>query len=289
MTGGAELSRKINTGLARVAKEHQIAFGVGSQKIMLRHPELIDQFMVRDYLDDSVLFGNIGATLLLEHPVESIVGLVERIDADGLCVHLNPAQELIQDDGERCFSGLVERLSQLNQALPGRIMVKETGAGLGPVALKKLSQTGLSLFDVAGAGGTSWTKVESFRARSATLRRTGSTFANWGLPTAACLLAARRVLPDDAQVVASGGIVTGLDSARAMALGADLCGFARPVLEAFLDGGQEEASRFVGDHIHELKTAMLLTGSHSLEALRSAPLVIGGSLARWQESLEAMS
>ncbi|MBD3218336.1 MAG: type 2 isopentenyl-diphosphate Delta-isomerase, partial [candidate division Zixibacteria bacterium] len=215
MTGGADFAEKLNFGLAEAAEMHGIAFAVGSQRVMLRHPEVSSHFAVRNAIPNGVLLGNIGAVQLEEYPLGKIVGLVEQIEADGICVHLNPGQELMQAEGHRNFRGILERIARLVELLDGNVLVKETGAGISPQVLERLASIGVRYIDISGAGGTSWTKVESYRAQSKILRSAGKTFSNWGVPTAYSLINARKSISDDVCLIGSGGIENGLDSARA--------------------------------------------------------------------------
>ncbi|HDS00695.1 MAG TPA: type 2 isopentenyl-diphosphate Delta-isomerase, partial [candidate division Zixibacteria bacterium] len=200
---------------------------------------------------------------------------------------LNPGQELMQAEGHRNFRGNLDMIARLVDRLEGRVLVKETGAGLSPQVLERLSAIGVRYVDVSGSGGTSWTKVESYRAQSKILRSAGKTFSNWGVPTAYSLINARRILPEEVCVIGSGGIENGLDSARAIALGADIAGFARAVLMAFMDNGVQGASDFIESNIYELKTAMLLTGSRRTGDLQNAPRVYTGKLLEWLKNSES--
>lgn len=289
MTGGAEFAEKMNHGLAEAAEMHGIAFAVGSQRVMLRHPEFAAHFAVREAIPNGVLLGNIGAVQLEEYPLDTIAGLVEQIDADGICVHLNPAQELMQAEGHRDFAGLLDRIARLNDRLKGRILVKETGAGLSQNVLKRLASIGVKYVDVSGSGGTSWTKVESYRAQSKLLRKAGKTFADWGIPTAYSILNARQIYSKDTCIIGSGGIRSGLDCARAIALGADIAGFARAVLLAFVDNGVQGASDFIETNNYELKSAMLLTGSRNIAELQNAERVYTGRLNEWLSNADINS
>ncbi|MCP4581341.1 MAG: type 2 isopentenyl-diphosphate Delta-isomerase [candidate division Zixibacteria bacterium] len=281
MTGGAEFAGKLNHSLAEVAQDQGIAFAVGSQRIMLRHPEVTADFTVRSKIPDGVLLGNIGAVQLQEYSSNTIAGLVDAIEADGICVHLNAAQELMQDEGHRDFKGLTEKIAQLVESLDGRVVVKETGAGLSPETLKQLKSIGVSYIDVSGAGGTSWTKVEAYRATDPSLRRLGEAFSDWGVPTAFCIIAARQILKDKAFLIGSGGILSGLDAARSIIAGADIAGFARPALLAFLQSGTDGVIALIESFTKELKTAMLLTGSGKISALKNAPRIYTGELRDW--------
>lgn len=289
MTGGAEFAETLNHGLAHVAEKTGIAFAVGSQRVMLRHPEVRSQFAVRNEIPNGVLLGNIGAVQLIEVPVDTVAELAESIEADGICVHLNAAQELVQVEGNRRFRGVTDGIARLLDRMDGRVLVKETGAGLSPRTLERLHAIGVPVVDVAGAGGTSWTKVESERKSNRMLQRPGKTFGDWGVPTAASVVEARRILGEKAKVIASGGIVTGLDAACAIALGADIAGFARAILLAFLNGGQDRAVEMIETMTHELKMAMLLTGSADLAALRIAPKTIGPKLRTLLDSFSGTS
>lgn len=281
MTGGTDHGARLNAELARMAGQLGIAFATGSQRVMLRYPERRGDFAVREHIPDGVLLGNIGAQQLREYAPEQITQLLHDIEADGLCVHLNPAHELAQDEGDRDFSGLLERIAQLTAQLDGRVLVKETGAGLSPQLLLALRDAGVGYVDVAGAGGTSWPKVELARAQTDEARAAGSLLADWGVPTAASTIAARAIMPPSATVVASGGIRTGLDCARAIACGADICGLAAPVLKAWLDGGADAVHALLARLGQELRPLLLLTSCKGVGALQGAPRVYTGQLAQW--------
>ncbi len=281
MTGGAEYAGQLNKHLAKAASEKGIAFSTGSQRVMIRHPEMSEDFAVRKYIPDGVLLGNIGGVQLLEYPTETIVELVDAIDADGICVHLNAGQELMQPEGHRSFKGVIDGIARLLDALDGKLLVKETGAGLGPETLSKLDSIGVRYIDVAGSGGTSWTKVEMYRTRDKSLKQLSETYQDWGLPTAFCTYAARKLMHDDVTIVASGGIRTGLDAARAIAAGAHIAGFATPVLKAFLDDGYDGAISWIEQLEEELRTAMILTGCATIQDLRKTNIVITGKLREY--------
>lgn len=287
MTGGEKRGAELNRTLARVAGEANIAFAVGSQRVMLKHPERAADFSVRDEIPGGVLLANIGGQQLLEYDIERIDWLVYEIGADGICVHLNPAHELAQPEGDRDFRGVLAAIKELCAAMHGRVLVKEVGHGLSPDVVEKLHEAGVRRFDVAGAGGTSWTKVEARRAANDSDARTGDVLGDWGIPTAAAVIAARDVAPD-ATIVASGGINTGLDMARAIAIGADLCGVARPMLLAFERGGADACRELTRQLRYELKCAMLLTGSRDIAALKCASRVYTNKLAEWLKGFNAI-
>ena len=284
MTGGTELASTMNPALAQVAQEKGIAFSVGSQRAMLLHPEVISHFTVRKHIPDAVLLGNIGAVQLEEYPPDIIGNLIDSIEADGICVHLNAAQELIQSEGNHHFQGILDNIARLVDHLNGRVLVKETGAGMSPEALKRLTSTGVAYIDVAGAGGTSWTKVEMHRASEERMRQLGRAFGEWGVPTAFSVIAARHIFKDQACIVSSGGLFSGVDAARSIAIGADLAGFARAALHSFLNGGIEAVTTLIHGIESELRAAMLLTGSRNVESLQKAPLVFTGELRDWLDT-----
>jgi isopentenyl-diphosphate delta-isomerase len=283
MTGGAGSSGELNRALAQAAAKQGIAFSVGSQRVMLDHPETRGDFAVREFIPEGVLLANLGAVQARDHPPAAISGLVEAIDADGLCLHLNPAQELAQRDGDRDFRGLLDVIARLVDHLEGRVLVKEVGAGFSPRTLTMLCGAGVRYVDVAGAGGTSWTKVEGLRelekaGRTGAAPPLGEVFADWGLPTAVCVIAARRLCPTESCIVGSGGITTGLEAAKAIACGADMAGVARAALLAYAREGVED---YLDAVVTQLKAAMLLTASPDLASLRQAGRVYTGTLRDW--------
>jgi len=281
MTGGSERAREINRDLARAAQARGVAFGVGSQRAMHADPAATRTYEVRDVAPDVLLFGNIGAQQLEAMGVPAAVALLERIGADALFVHLNPAQELVQPGGDRSFTGCLDALRRLVDVLGPRVWVKETGCGLSPRVARRLVAAGVGGLDLSGAGGTSWTRVEALRAEGAQ-RRLGDELSGWGIPTAAAV-AACAGLP--VPLVASGGLRSGADVARAIALGATLGGMALPYLRAQVAGGSEAVEQAIGEVESSLRAVMLLTGSADLDALRRTPRVLTGALPAWVAAL----
>ena len=286
MTGGAEYAGKLNHALAGLCQKYGIALGVGSQRVMIHHPEVARDFMVRAEIPDGVLLGNIGAVQLQEHSSAIIRDLVNIIEADGICVHLNAAQELIQVEGHRNFKGILNKIGELVEYLDGRVLVKETGAGMSAETFRQLKSTGVRYIDVSGAGGTSWTKVEACRAEDEKLKKLGHAFGDWGVPTAFSIITGRKILGESVCLVGSGGILSGLDAARAIAAGADIAGFARPALMAFLKNGARGVASLIENFALELKTVMLLTGSQNMSALKKTPRMYAGELKDWLEHIE---
>jgi isopentenyl-diphosphate Delta-isomerase len=277
MTGGTSEAGEINQALARVAEEHGIAFGLGSQRAMQRTPELAYTFSVRAHAPTTLVLANLGLVQAVVTPTADVARLVERVGADAVCIHLNPAQELIQPGGDRDFRGGLATFARLVRELPVPVVAKETGCGIARTVAVRLRDVGVRTIDVSGAGGTSWVKVEALRANDEG-RALGDEFADWGIPTAAAVAGVRGL---GLEVVASGGIRTGLDVAKAVALGARAAGVALPVFRAYREGGLPAAARFLDRLVEGLRTAMVLTGSRDLEALSRAPLVLGRRLRDW--------
>lgn len=277
MTGGTPEAGAINRDLAGLAERHGIGFGLGSQRAMLRRPELRATYAVRSCAPTALILANLGLNQAAELSTREITELVNAVDADALCVHLNPAQELVQKEGDRRFVGGLDALRRLTSELPVPVIVKETGCGISAGVGRRLEAAGVRFVDVSGAGGTSWVRVEQLRG-DARSRALGDLFHDWGIPTAASLLQLRG---SSLVRIASGGIRTALDACKSLALGAELCGFALPVFRAYRSGGVQAAGAFFEQNVEGLRVAMVLTGSPTLAALRRQPVILGPRLARW--------
>jgi isopentenyl-diphosphate Delta-isomerase len=268
MTGGTDLAKTINYRLAAAAQHYGIAMGVGSQRVAIENPTVTSTFAVRSVAPDILLFANLGAVQLnYRYGLEECLRVVESLEADALILHLNPLQEAVQTKGDTNFRGLLDKIAQLCQQLSVPVIAKEVGNGISAAMAQKLLAAGVSAIDVAGAGGTSWARVESVRAKDAQQRRLGATFADWGLPTADCIKAVRSLSPS-VPLIASGGLRNGLDVAKAIALGADIAGLALPFLQAAAES-EEALGELVEILVAEIRTVMFCTGVGTLEGLRS--------------------
>lgn len=277
MTGGSEPSGEVNHVLSSIAESRGIGFGLGSQRAMQRSPETAWTYEVRKHAPTTVVLGNVGVVQAREQPSDKLKKLAEDVGADALCVHMNPAMELIQNDGDRDFTGCVATFERLVRELPIQVVAKETGNGVSRETIAKLARVGVRTVDVSGAGGTSWVGVETLRADPEE-RVLGQALWEWGVPTAASVayVAEAGLTP-----IATGGIRTGLDVARAIALGAQAAGIARPVLQAFRDGGRAGAEQYIDRVLRELSAVMLLAGARTVSDLQRAPKIVRGELRDW--------
>jgi len=272
MTGGTAEAHQINQRLATVAQHYGLAMGVGSQRVAVENPDLMGTFKVRSQAPDILLLANLGAVQLnYSYGLDQCRRVVDRLEADALILHLNPLQEAVQTGGDTNFKGLLHKIEQVCAALPVPVIAKEVGNGISAPMVQRLLDAGITAVDVAGAGGTSWARVESERAQDPVQRRLGQTFADWGLPTADCIVQARQVAPT-LPLIASGGLRNGLDVAKTLALGADLAGLAFPFLKA---ASQSEAAvaALAEVLIAEITTVLFCTGQASLAGLRQPGLL----------------
>lgn len=272
MTGGTELAQTINYRLAEAAQEYGLAMGVGSQRVSIEKPEVRSSFAVRSVAPDILLFANLGAVQLnYGYGIEECQKAIDWLEADALILHLNPLQEAVQTKGDTNFHGLLDKIAQLCAKLPVPVIAKEVGNGISAAMAKRLLEAGVGAIDVAGAGGTSWAKVESGRAKDPLQRRLGETFANWGIPTADCILAVRSIAPT-LPLIASGGLRHGLDVAKTIALGADLGGLALPFLQAAADS-ETALQELVTALKAELTTVLFCTGTRTIADLKTSAVL----------------
>ncbi|MBU0591494.1 type 2 isopentenyl-diphosphate Delta-isomerase [Candidatus Micrarchaeota archaeon] len=261
MTGGYKDAKAINRKLAACAQKCGFGLGLGSQRAMIENPTLTSTYVVRDAAPDVPIISNIGAFQLKRYSIDQLESLVSSVKADGLAIHLNPLQEIVQMEGDTDFSGILDAISKVCASLSVPVIVKETGAGLNQEVAIKLKDAGVKYLDVAGAGGTSWSKVEYMRSTAI------PGFEEWGIPTMDSIIQCRGILP----LVASGGIRTGIDGAKSIALGADMCGAAYPFIKAIKAGNLDT---FAETFQKQMAICAYLTGSKTLSDLKKAKLFI---------------
>ena len=287
MTGGYGDALRINRGLAEVCAERRLALGVGSQRQALESKEFHRSYsVVREVAPAIPIVGNIGAAEVAKlKDASTVQRLVELIRADALAVHLNPLQEFLQPEGNTEFRGVLQSLGMLVRQLAVPVIVKEIGAGISAAVAKRLLEVGVTLIDVAGAGGTSWAGVELLRRHGKKSQKklplkdhdeAMNVFWDWGIPT---VDAVRQVSSLKAQyqsltVIASGGITNGIDVAKSIAFGADLAGAARPFLKALEAGGAKELMSVISGWEQQVKGAMFLTGCKRISDLQRQQLVL---------------
>lgn len=263
MTGGYREAGRINKRLALAAEEEGVAFCVGSQRAMMEDKRLRSTYYVRDVAPNTVVIGNIGVAQLKRGNLKKIEGAVQSIEADALSIHLNALQEAVQKEGDRDFKGSLRAIEEACDYFPFPVIVKETGGGMSAGVAARLKKAGVSLIDVSGAGGTSWSRVEYGR------RKGIPGFDEWGIPTAQSIVLCSPVL----KVIASGGVRSGIDVAKGIALGADFGGAALP----FLISKNPKAE--IGLWKEQMRISMFLVGTKNLKGLKKAKLLITGRTA----------
>jgi len=271
MTGGTDKAGEINRNLALAAQASGIGMGLGSQRIAIEDASRAATFQVRGVAPDILLLANLGAVQLnYGYGVDECRRAVEMIEADALILHLNALQEAVQPEGDVNFAGLLRRIESVCRGLSVPVIAKEVGWGISADVAGRLADVGVAGIDVAGAGGTSWSQVEMYRATEARQARLASAFRAWGIPTAEAVKAVRGRLPE-IPLIASGGLRSGIDIAKCIALGADLGGMAGPFLRAAAVSAEAVAESLMLVQA-ELRTTLFVTGCANLAALRHAPL-----------------
>jgi isopentenyl-diphosphate delta-isomerase len=272
MTGGADLANKINQNLAEAAQEHGIAMGLGSQRAAIEREELAYSYQVRKVAPDILLFANIGAVQLnYRYGVTECQRAIDMVEADALILHFNVLQEAVQPEGDTNFAGLLHRVEQVTRGLKTPVIAKEVGWGFSEQNVRDLANAGVQAIDVAGAGGTSWSEVEYYRAPTEFHARVAASFADWGIPTADAIQYAVKAAPH-LKVIASGGLRDGIDIAKSIALGACLGGMAGPFLKA-ANHSVEAVSNLIKETHTQLKIAMFCTAAQDVTALQRTPLL----------------
>ncbi|MDR1910319.1 MAG: type 2 isopentenyl-diphosphate Delta-isomerase [Holosporales bacterium] len=268
MTGGSSLGARLNARFAQAAQTYGIAMGVGSQRVALEHPELKETFsVVRTHAPRGVLFANLGAVQLnYGRGIEDCIRCVEMIEAQALVLHFNALQEALQPGGNTHFAGILRKVTSLCREFPVPVIAKEVGSGFSAQDARRLVEAGVSAIDIAGAGGTSWSAVEMHRSPDTTVHK---SFRSWGVPTARSLVTVRAAAPHIPLIV-SGGIRSGHDIIKGLALGASLAGMALPFLKAAALS-ETALMRAVETLLTELKTIMFCIGAANIAALVATP------------------
>ncbi len=272
MTGGTAQGAEINRALAQAAQALGLAMVVGSQRVGIEHPSLMDTYIVRDVAPDILLLANLGAVQLnYGFGLEACRRAIEAIGADGLVLHLNPLQEALQPEGNTNFRGILDKIRTICQELEYPVIVKEVGWGLSAAVARDLYDAGVAALDIAGSGGTSWSQVERHRATSEQAACVAEAFKDWGIPTVESLCAVRAACPKT-PVIASGGIRNGVEIALCLALGADMVGMAQALLEAATRSPQAITEQ-LSIIIQQLRIAMFCCGAQRIQDLGTARVV----------------
>jgi len=282
MTGGTREAYRINRNLAEAAEKLDIPVGVGSQRAGMENPSLRDTYRVmREIAPRIFLIGNLSGVELMREGLSYAEKAVEMIEADALAIHLNILQELIQPEGSTTFKGILESIRKAAEKLSVPLIVKEVGTGISKEVAEKLVDVGVKAIDVAGAGGTNWAKIEFERVKGLSPLKASiaELFSEWGIPTAASIIEVSSTVKN-LEIIASGGIRNGLQAAKAIALGADFVGIARPLLKPALKSS-EAVEQTILKLAEELRVAMLLTGSKNILDLKRCRYVLHGPLLEW--------
>jgi isopentenyl-diphosphate delta-isomerase len=287
MTGGTDEATVINGRLGQLAERYGFGMGLGSQRAGLKNEELAATYSIaRKNAPNAFLIANIGGAQLAKGlTTDEARKIVKMIDANALAVHLNPLQELVQPEGEPRYKGVLGKISDLAKTMDVPVIVKEVGAGISKEVAIKLEMAGVAAINIAGAGGTSWAGVEKLRAEAMKddlKRHLGEMFWDWGIPTAASLIEARRAVK--LPLIASGGLRNGLEVAKCMALGASISAMAYPFLRTAAQS-LESVFAFADTIVAELKSTMFLVGAEDIRALSRSRYILTGALAQEVNSL----
>jgi isopentenyl-diphosphate Delta-isomerase len=274
MTGGTQEASNINRILAEAAQTAGIAMGVGSQRAALEQSQQTETFAVRKYAPDALILANLGAVQFnYGYGVEHCQRAVDMVEADGLFLHLNSMQEAIQPGGDTRFGGLLAKIEKVCRALPVPVIIKEVGWGISDRTARLLGEAGVAAIDVAGAGGTSWTQVEMYRLKDPKRARIAAAFRDWGIPTSQSIQMVRQALPE-MKIFASGGLKSGVDIAKCIALGAALGGMAGPFLKSASGADPLQATlELIDEYQEEIRICMFGIGAANMAGLQSARLV----------------
>jgi len=278
ITGGAQVSKKVNLDIASACQEVGVGMGLGSMRAMIEQPSLAETYFVRDVAPNIFLAGNIGAAQLKQFTPEKVNEALQAIEANALAIHLNAAQEAVQPEGDADFSGLVSLVAEYADKISVPVYVKEVGHGVSYEVALALKETKIKAIDVQGTGGTSWTAVDTLRNK----KGYGMTFREFGIPTAVSLIESKNALHGGSKkIIASGGVRNGLDAAKAIVLGADLVANAIPVLKAQQKNGSLGVLNYLKNFKKEMEIASFLIGCKDVAELHQEKPIILGKLKDW--------
>ena len=281
MTGGTAEATRINATIAEAVDQLQLGMGLGSQRAAIENPKLTETFAVaRKKAPTAFLIANIGGIQLANgYGVKEVKKAVDMIDADAVAVHLNALHEAVQPEGQTNFKGVLAKIGEIAGEIDKPVIVKETGAGIAAGDAKRLEAAGVSAIDVGGVGGTSFAAVEYYRSEANSVQRSlGHAFWDWGIPTAVSLVETAQTVK--IPVIASGGVRSGVDAAKALALNACLASVSQPALETAVKSAKE-TEELLSLLTEELRTVMFLVGAENVQQLAKAPLVVMGKTAEW--------
>jgi len=283
MTGGAEEATAINASIAEAVEKLGLGMGLGSQRAAIENKSLEKTYRVaRDKAPNAFLIANVGGVQLVHgYGVKEVKKIVEMIDADAVAIHLNALQEAVQPEGQTNFQGVLAKISEIAGAIKVPVIVKETGAGISAEDAKALEKAGVKAIDVGGVGGTSFAAVEFYRSTKQKDVYLGEAFWDWGIPTSVSLVENSQTVK--LPLIASGGIRSGTDIAKALALGANLAAVSQPILETAVKGAKETEEK-LSCLIEELRNVLFLVGAEKLNDLAKSPVVITGKTAQWLQA-----
>ena len=283
ITGGTAEATRINAAIAEAVETLHLGMGVGSQRAAIENQKLEKTFTVaRKKAPNVFLIANIGGIQLVHGcGVKEVKRALEMIDADAVAIHLNALHEAVQPEGQTNFKGVLAKIGEITGELDKPVIVKETGAGIAAEDAKKLEKAGVKAIDVGGTGGTSFAAVEYYRTReqeNSLQHFLGDVFWDWGIPTVVSLAEITQTVK--IPVIASGGVRTGRDVAKALAFNACLASISQPALQAAVKGAKD-TENMLSLLIEELRNVMFLVGAEKVESLAKTPIVVTGKTAAW--------
>lgn len=271
MTGGSDLSEEINRSLANVAAEYDLPMAVGSQTIALEDKDSRKSFeIVREIIKDGIVISNLSGFASTEDAKLA----VDLLRADAIQIHLNPAQELVQVEGERNFCGILNNIEKIVNTSEVPVIVKEVGFGMSQKTVKKLHDVGVKYVDISGFGGSNFFEIENLREPNADI----SDLFSWGIPTALSLIEAKKLAYDDMHIIASGGIKTSVDIVKSLCIGADMTAISGEILSYIVRGGYEYTLRYIDGLMEKTKMLMMLNGAKNISELQKVDYKVTGKL-----------